>query len=288
MAEIKWDAVENNFSTTLAGALNSSDLTVYLNNLPEEATKGYLVLDADNLDKYEVIYFDTVGANYVSVPASGGRGQGNTSAVSHDPGAVVKMYFLDLHIEELRETFLEEHNVDGTHDSSVGSPIGTVSMYAGATAPAGHLLCDGSAVSRTTYSALFAVLSTTYGAGDGTTTFNVPNLKGRVVVGLDSSDADFDTLGETRGAKTHTLADSEIPNKQGTISTHDDSNGTNLYNVDGVFSSSTVVSNKYKAGGATTGTNANSISVIRFNNGGGGQAHNNIQPSLVMNYIIKH
>lgn len=62
-------------------------------------------------------------------------------------------------------------------------PTGSLNPFAGAAAPTGWLLCDGSAVSRTTYAGLFAVVSTAYGAGDGSTTFNVPNLAGRVPVG---------------------------------------------------------------------------------------------------------
>lgn len=89
--------------------------------------------------------------------------------------------------------------------AAVGSiPTGTVADYAGAIAPAGWLLCDGAAVSRVTYATLFTLIGETYGAGDGVTTFNVPNAKGRVVVGLDGGDTDFDALGETRGAKTVT------------------------------------------------------------------------------------
>ena len=61
--------------------------------------------------------------------------------------------------------------------SSGAAPPGIISAYAGSTAPGGFLLCDGTAVSRTTYAALFAVTGTTYGAGDGSTTFNVPDLR---------------------------------------------------------------------------------------------------------------
>ena len=87
------------------------------------------------------------------------------------------------------------------------TPSGAVLSFAGASAPAGYLLCDGSAVSRTTYAALYAALggaSSPYGQGNGSTTFNVPNLKGRAVVGRDAAQTEFDTLGETGGAKTHT------------------------------------------------------------------------------------
>ena len=67
---------------------------------------------------------------------------------------------------------------------ATAAPAGRIEAYAGATAPTGYLLCDGTAVSRTTYATLFAVTSTTYGIGDGSTTFNVPDLRGRVPVGV--------------------------------------------------------------------------------------------------------
>lgn len=82
-------------------------------------------------------------------------------------------------------------------------PAGVIKAYGGATAPRGHLICDGAAVSRTTYADLFAAIGTTYGAGDGTTTFNVPNLKGRFPLG--KSDAGTgSTLGATGGSLDHT------------------------------------------------------------------------------------
>lgn len=74
-----------------------------------------------------------------------------------------------------------------TVDPSIGgTPPGAMMAYAGATAPAGWLLCYGQAVSRTTYSALFAVIGTAYGAGDGSSTFSLPDLRGRVPAGRDN------------------------------------------------------------------------------------------------------
>lgn len=64
-------------------------------------------------------------------------------------------------------------------------PVGSVTAFAGANAPAGWLLCGGQTVSRTTYAGLFSVIGTTYGAGDGSTTFTLPDLRGRVIAGED-------------------------------------------------------------------------------------------------------
>jgi microcystin-dependent protein len=82
-------------------------------------------------------------------------------------------------------------------------PAGMIVQWLGAAAPAGWRICDGSAVSRTEFSDLFAVLGTAHGAGDGATTFNVPNLKGRVPVGRDLGQGEFMALGGVGGSKTH-------------------------------------------------------------------------------------
>jgi microcystin-dependent protein len=73
-----------------------------------------------------------------------------------------------------------------TFAAGVGLPVGMITPFAGSTAPTGWFLCGGQAVSRTTYASLFAVISTTYGVGDGSTTFNLPDLRGRSVAGVDN------------------------------------------------------------------------------------------------------
>ncbi len=82
-------------------------------------------------------------------------------------------------------------------------PAGVTLPYGGTTAPPGYLLCDGSAVSRTTYAVLFTILSTTYGVGDGSTTFNLPDLRQRFPMGKAVSGTGS-TLGGTGGAIDHT------------------------------------------------------------------------------------
>ena len=146
--------------------------------------------------------------------------------------------------------------------------VGSIVIYAGSTAPNGYLMCDGSAISRTTYSELFNIIGTTYGIGDGSTTFNVPNLKGKVVVGLDSTQTEFDTLGETGGEKTHTLTVDEIPSHNHSYT---------RANADGW---------KYQTGDLSNVRN--SQSTVNTGNTGGGLAHNNLQPYISLNYIIHY
>lgn len=91
------------------------------------------------------------------------------------------------------------------------APTGVVRAFGTATIPGGWLLCDGSAVSRTTYARLFGVIGTKFGSGDGTTTFNLPSMDNHFIIGQDEEDADFDTVGETGGAATVTLTEANLP-----------------------------------------------------------------------------
>jgi microcystin-dependent protein len=87
------------------------------------------------------------------------------------------------------------------------APTGTITMYGAATPPGGWLICDGSAVSRTTFSALFSIISTTYGSGDGSSTFNLPNLQGRFALGVQGTTYPLASAG---GEATHTLTLAEL------------------------------------------------------------------------------
>jgi len=145
-------------------------------------------------------------------------------------------------------------------------PIGSITAYGKETAPANWLICDGSAVSRTSYADLFAVIGTKYGEGDGSTTFNLPNLKGRVPVGLDGGDTDFNEIGKTGGEKTHQLTINEMPshNHPGIFRY---TNQTGVYARLYLGSDGTKLDNEGKTGGD--------------------QPHNNLQPYEVNNFIIK-
>jgi microcystin-dependent protein len=147
------------------------------------------------------------------------------------------------------------------------APAGVVLPFAGSTAPTGWLLCFGQTVSRTTYAALFTALGTSYGAGDGSTTFALPDLRGRVAGGKDNmggsaasrlttagGGVDGATLGASGGAQTHTLTNAQLP--------------TSVIGT----------------GGSTI---ARGSTVSDLQTVGNGQAHNNTQPTIILNYIIK-
>ena len=102
--------------------------------------------------------------------------------------------------------------VGAVSTSGAGQPAGAIQPYAGAAAPSGWLLCDGAAVSRTTYSRLFAAIGTAWGTGNGTTTFNVPDLRGRAPIGVGTGTGlTARALAATGGAETVALAAGDLP-----------------------------------------------------------------------------
>lgn len=189
---------------------------------------------------------------------------------------------------------------DITHHGQPIVPVGTVLDYAGAAEPNGWLFCYGQAISRATYSALFTALGVVYGVGDGATTFNLPDLRGRVIAGQDdmggtsanrltnqSGGLDGDVLGAAGGAETHTLTTAQLPvvTPAGTISAMQ-------LQWDGPTSRTQlgVTTNGNPAFIYWTGdTPTNTTSVTPTFTGtsfGSGNAHNNVQPSIVLNKMI--
>lgn len=161
------------------------------------------------------------------------------------------------------------------------TPIGSMTAYGGAAAPTNWLLCDGSAVSRATYVKLFTALSTAYGVGDGATTFNLPDMRGRIPMGVDgaanritaasTNGGNADTLGGVGGAETHTLVTAEMP-AHTHVERHDNNNGGSLGAGNGIAGAN--------ADGADTVVNTSTSST------GGGGAHSNTQPWQTVNWII--
>jgi len=174
--------------------------------------------------------------------------------------------------------FIEQSNVQVPKTQVIGFaaaevPVGSIVLYGVATAPTGWILCDGSAVSRSDQALLFAVIGTTYGVGDGSSTFNVPDLRGRVPVGRDSGQTEFDAMAETGGAKTHTLTTAELAshNHGGVSGDYMLTDGSAVGGVIGAGFTTYV-------GQSKSGVTASS---------GSGASHNNLQPYLIVNFIIK-
>jgi microcystin-dependent protein len=160
---------------------------------------------------------------------------------------------------------------------SSANPIGGLMPYAGTAAPPGWHLADGAALSRTTYATLFAICGTTYGTGDGSTTFNLPNLTGRVVMGVSGSHA----LGVTGGAENINLSTAQLPaHDHGGVGDHTHSAGTGTGAATVASGSGASVSN---ATGATTG----SAGGHTHSSVGSGSAVSVLQPYEALNYIIR-
>jgi len=164
-----------------------------------------------------------------------------------------------------------------SYERKDGTPLwwslsGEIKLWSTTTAPIGWLVCNGGAISRTTYASLFAVIGTIYGVWDGVTTFNIPNMQNRTPVGLWTWT--FNALWNVWGAETHTLTPTEMPIHNHSVS---------LDAINGF------------AWWLATGINANTASTWYSNSGvviaTGVQwwdwPHNNLQPYIVINYIIK-
>ena len=154
-------------------------------------------------------------------------------------------------------------------------PVGAIMPFGSDTIPNNWLLCNGQAVSRTDYQDLFNTIGIIYGSGDGFTTFNLPDLQGKIPVGLDENDTDFDTLGNTGGEKEHTLTVAEMPSHS-----HSETFGSKEL-VDEGGSGEVVTGNKVTFNGSGT------TNICLTANTGESQSHNILQPYIVQNYIIK-
>ena len=179
---------------------------------------------------------------------------------------------------------LENTNIyyyDGTSFKSYGGgsgsggdtePIGSTKMYFGTTEPTGYKFVNGQALSRTEYAELFNLIGTTYGAGDESTTFNLPDMSGRVPVGLNVNKEWFNQLGKTGGSEEVTLTVEQMPNHNHIIG----------YDV---RKNAETFTDSYSLGTTSGGDiKENSIPTTYV---GGGQAHTNLQPYITVNYIMK-
>lgn len=161
-------------------------------------------------------------------------------------------------------------------------PTGAILPYGSSVAPSGYVLCNGTAYNRTTYADLFGVIGVKYGVGDGSSTFNVPDTRGRFLAGWDAGTSVLTSvtvsmitgasIGNTGGTQAVALAVAQIPSHQhlAWISGSGDDEGVQA-NSSGLGLESNFAANSTVSTGST----------------GGGGSHSNIPPSLIINYIIK-
>jgi microcystin-dependent protein len=183
------------------------------------------------------------------------------------------------------------YDFDGANLTGIeGIPTGTITPWSQATPPSGFLECDGSAVSRSTYAALFAVVSTTYGAGDGSTTFNLPNLTDRVACGKSNNKNFASTGGANTVTPTGNVAGSTA---NATLSTAQLAS----HNHSGQVKGPAPIASRINARAATGYTSPTSSPIANTGSGSGhshnmsanfaGDANSVLQPFLTLIYIIK-
>lgn len=191
---------------------------------------------------------------------------------------------------------------DTIDPSDVAIPVGSTVQYAGSTPPSKWLLCYGQQISRSTYSDLFTMIGTAFGAGNGTTTFNLPDCRGRSIAGKDDmggsnaarlSSITATVLGAVGGEEDHTLTAAECPTLTGTTSTdgahtHTLGGATNLFR----FTSSGGTGNgdispvTYSSVNITVDSGGAHTHDVAVNTTSTSTSHINMQPSIIFNTII--
>jgi microcystin-dependent protein len=176
---------------------------------------------------------------------------------------------------------------------------GDLKATARSAAPDGWLMCEGQAVNRATYKSLFEAIGTTYGKGDGGTTFNVPDLRGRVPVGVDGAAGRLsanDALGNAGGEEKHQLAEGEMPAHHHFNNFNSSANGSDHTHQSAGWSGTrhegtgaAYPNMNSGANSVTTGESGSHVHAVTGDTDtrGSSQAHNNMQPFQVVSWMVK-
>jgi len=287
----------------MASIINAGTTTSTALNITTDTT-GAMVIQTSGANAISISNAQVVTLANALLPASGGTGitslgtgvatflgtpsSANLAAAVTDETGTGSLVFAAS--PTLSGTPLAPTAAVGTNTTQIATTafvqaaglVGEIKMWGTASAPTGYLLCDGTAVSRTTYAALFAIIGTTFGTGDTTTTFNLPDYRGRMPIGVSGSYA----LAATGGAATTTLITANLPSHTHPITDPGHTHGlTNL----------ATYSDTVSGGGITIQTRANSpnttnsatTGITATDATGSGTAATTISPYLAINFIIK-
>jgi len=311
-----WNLIEQAVSGVQTITMSNANYTLSnLNGVSDEARNMVLVINGANsairqiiaplVNKFYVVSNQTTGGYAITIGGSSG------SLITVPNGTTVQVYCDGTNFYSAQTSSAGDFNVNGNETVSGNlsvagtltvaglpagfSPTGSVTMYAAASAPTGWLLCNGAAVSRTTYASLFAVTGTTFGAGDGSTTFNLPNYTNRMpygtTIGATGGSADAIVVSHTHTAST-SISDpghTHVVNDPG----HSHAmNGTfQSYGQPNISAVLTAISSQ-NTGTATTGItiNGNTTGIgasTSINAAGTSGTNANLPPYLGINFIIK-
>ena len=288
---------------TVAGEVSATTLDIGGTNITSTAAELNLIdgSSAGTIVNSKAVIYGSSGEVNATTLQIAGTSITSTAAelnvLDGYTGSVTELNYLDtLHATGVTSTefdFLDGVTSNIQTQLNTIMPPGVIMPYAGSSAPTGYFLCDGATVARSDYSELFSAIGTTYGAGNGSTTFNLPDLRGRVVAGQDdmggssanrltdqSGGLNGDTLGDTGGSETHTLTTAQLASHTHSFSDTDSITAMTFLN-DGLG---------VNRGGSGQSSSSNSISVSisgTTGSAGSGSAHNNVQPTIILNYIIK-
>ncbi len=245
-----------------AGGTMTGDITMSLGGtvkgLPASANNG----EAVRHEQFVTLQSTLSGVTSTFMPKAGGTFTGPVNFGSQATTGVPTPTTTD--------AIASKGYVDTPLASFGGLPVGTLVDYAASSTPTGWLLCDGAAVLRSTYASLFAVIGVTWGVGDGSTTFNVPDFRGRTTIGSGAGTGlTARTLAANGGFETHTLTSAEMPAHVHSVDYYDNGGG----------------------GGGTGPVAADTVGfvgAVNTSTTGTGGAHNNMQPFAVATKIIKY
>ena len=308
-----WNLIEQAVAGVQTITMANANYTLSnLNGTLDEARNAVIVVNGTNSGVYQVIAPLVTKTFIVSNQTSGGNsitiGGASGSVITIPNGTTGQVYCDGSNFYSAMTTSAGNYNVSGDlvvsgNITAQGTtniiPAGVIQMWPTGTAPSGYLLCDGTAVSRSTYATLFSVVGTTFGAGDGSTTFNLPNYTNRMpygtTVGAIGGSADAIVVSHTH---TATVTDPQHTHSASSSVTdpghHHSTNVSNSGGGSGPWTVQTNPTYTIDTNTATTGISVSTsinnastgISVSNATVGSSG-TNANLPPYLGINFIIK-